>query len=179
MFKTLYPFLICLLFFSCSNPPSKEENTKEEKEYRRTVGDIVFDPTIDSSPTGFSPCNANYSYQYYKFESNGIKYKGEKPQLVKEILDAYSPPEENLQSGYITIRFVVNCKVKSGYFRMKQIDTDYKPKEFSSAVGDQLKKIISNLRGWETKSSSKGRVYDYHQYLTFKIVDNQIKSIVP
>jgi len=78
----------------------------------------------------------------------------------------------------IRIRFIVNCAGDTGRFRILGMDKDYKQKEFSPSITDQILSITKSLTGWKTKTSN-GETYDYYQYLIFKIDKGQIKEILP
>jgi hypothetical protein len=179
MYKTFSIISLLLLFASCENINPQEETVKEEK--KRHVGDIHFDSKIDPAPSGFSPCsNAFYSFQYYNFESNGLKYVGEKPQLMKELMANYHPPKTPKESCFITTRFIVNCKGQSGWYRTKVFNEEYKPTEISTELKDAVETAVKSLKSWETKfSSRRDKTMDYHQYLTLRIHDNKIISVVP
>lgn len=165
-------FLISIFVIACNQGVNDEDFSEMH------VGDIKFNSKLDPTPSSFKTCNEWYSYQYYNFESNGLKYKGEKPQLVKEINDAYQINGEG-EDGFISIRFVVNCEGNSGYYRVSEMDNDYMPKSFSKNLSSSLLKAVQKLDGWQIKRNSRGKAVDYHQYLTFHIVNNEITSIVP
>lgn len=168
--------LVLTVLNSCENP--KTNKVGQNEQYSLMVGDILFDSKLDSSVSSFQTCREYYSNQYYNYESNGLKYKGEKPQLVKEIMKNFIAPKDSSENGYLTVRFVVNCKGESGYYRVKQLDNNYLAKKFSDELVSSLSQSVSKLNGWQVKGS-KSSPKDYHQYLTFRIVNSQIKSIVP
>lgn len=159
--------LIVLGLFILSCGPA----TKELPDH---VGDIEPDSTIDDF--GFIPCNENYILQYYNFGQN-IQYKGEKWALVNEINDRYKPVNTD-DSGYITIRFVVNCDGKTGRFRLTVLDQDYKPHKMNTKITAQLMDIVKSTNGWKP-GKLDGADFDYYQYLTFKIEKGEINSIIP
>ncbi len=171
------PLVLGVAFLLASCSPIAESKTEVEvKEYKRHVGDILFDASVDDA--NFKPCHEDLTTQYYAF-GKGIMYKGEKAELDRQIRNAFEKAqEETEESGYIIIRFIINCEGKSGWFRMEEIDMNYKPKEFSTAISKNVLQIVKELKGWEA-GTYEGKSYDYYQYLTFKIVDGQIQSILP
>lgn len=155
------PFLICC----------QTEKTAISK-YPAHVGNLEFDDQLDGN---FKKCS-NSSYQYYN-DSKGFQYKGEKLAIIRKL------EKENIQSptdinGYITIRFVVNCEGKTGIFRIKQVDENYKEKELDKNLSDQLLDFTKNLVGWIPKEIN-GQKADYYQYLTFKIEHGKVSEILP
>jgi hypothetical protein len=94
------------------------------------VGDIAFDPAQDDP--AFELCNERSVKQYYVRGSYDTPagYRGEKKALVAEFTARYRFPVVEEENGYLTIRFVVNCRGKTGRFRVQEMDFDYQPKSF-------------------------------------------------
>ena len=163
--------ILVLGIYSCYN-----SNTSQNKhEHLRHVGDIPFDSQLDDP--NFKPCHEDLATVYYARFSNSNLYKGEKPEITKVFMNMIFLKIEG-SSGYITIRFLVNCEGKTGRFRVEQLDFDYKEKKFNSAIGDSILSRTKSLDGWIPAISGE-RAYDYYKYLTFKIIDNQITDILP
>lgn len=168
---TIILFLPLLL--GCRN----ELITQRTENYPRMVGDIAPDANLDDAE--FTICNGDERIIQYFNTMQGFRYQGEKSALVSEILELYSPVEnpEN-ESGYIRIRFVVNCKGQTGRFRVLSSDLKYQEKEFKATIVDQLVDIVKNLKGWKVLSK-EGKTLDYYQYLIFKINEGRIIEILP
>jgi len=149
-----------------------------QSEKHRDVGNIPFDSELDSSE--FKICDENIIKEYYIRRSSDTapSYKDEKRGLEEELLNAYSYPVKLNQNGYITIRFIVNCKGESGRFRMEQMNLNYKPFKFDKEISNQLFSIVKKLKYWIPRSN-KGQNFDFYQYLTFKIINGQIIKILP
>jgi len=73
---------------------------------------------------------------------------------------------------------MVNCEGKTGRFRAEELDNNYEPKKFSSDLVNTLLSKTKSLNKW-IPATYDDRKYDYYKYLTFKIVDNQIETILP
>lgn len=148
-------------------------------EHERDVGDIPFDPATDDP--GFELCGPESSVkQYYVRGSSHTPagYEGEKRALEKAFLEQYDYPVSEGEDGYVTIRFVVNCRGASGRFRVEQMGFDYQPRNFDPELARQLLEITRGLEGW-IPVSREGKTYDYYQYLTFKLRNGQIEKILP
>jgi len=160
-----------IAFYSCSiNKPVHMDD-----EYERWVGDIEPDSLLDSPD--FRPCFGNDSiYQYFNF-SKGLKYKGEKSALIKFIKDRYVPVNSK-KTGYVRIRFIVNCEGKTGRFRVFESDENGKMAVMDEKVVSQLLNITEQLDGWGHQPNLKN-ARDYYQYLIFKIVKGKIHEILP
>lgn len=149
----------------------------EDTSYKN-VGDIPFDPSIDDPD--FEICSENLIKQYYVRYSadDPPRYKGEKITMENTIRKKYSFPDTAAENGFLTIRFIVNCKGKSGRFRIEEMDSNYQPKKFDPKISTQLLAITKALDGWIPRRRST-RYYDFYQYLTFKINRGQIIEILP
>ena len=82
------------------------------------------------------------------------------------------------ETGYITIRFLVNCEGKTGLFRIQQINGDYKETTFDNKLVTTIFNFVKNLNGWIIEEN-KGTKVDYYQYLSFKIENGIVKEILP
>ncbi|MDF1697885.1 MAG: hypothetical protein P1U56_18700 [Saprospiraceae bacterium] len=166
MLKRIAFFVIMLLFLGC------------QSEQYKDVGDIPFD--VDKDDSSFLICNESNIKQYYVRYSSDIppNYEGEKRGMEKEILGQYQSLEMAEQNGYITIRFIVNCKGASGRFRIEEMDFNLMPYKFDASISKQLMQIVKGLKGWIPRKRGD-TAYDYYQHLVFKIENGQISKILP
>jgi hypothetical protein len=170
MKQTIF-ILLTIFVFSCA--PVGHENVS-----KNDVGDIPFDKILDDE--NFKTCNETNINQYYVRYSADTRpgYQGEKKGLDKAILSKYSFQQSEQENGYVTIRFIVNCKGETGRFRIEEMDFAYKPRKFDSKISHQLLEIVKNLKEWIPRKSN-GESLDFYQYLTFKIEKGQIVKILP
>ena len=167
--------IILFTFFACK-PEAQPAEEEPAKEFLRHVGDIPYDAAQDT--LGFEPCHEDAAFIYYNF-GKGITYKGEKAAILRKFDEAFRPGQQK-ESGYITIRFMINCKGEPGRFRLYQMDENYVAKDFSPELVNQLFTTTRSLNEWEVPADKYGKdVYDYYQYLTFKINNGQIERILP
>lgn len=140
----------------------------------RWVGDSVFDPEKDGD---FQICgNENFVLQYFHLD-NGIQYQGEKNELHRLYTENYKAIEVD-QSGWIRIRFIVNCQGQAGRFRIIGSDVDYREQIFDERITDQLLEITKSLDGWVIQSRDD-LPQDYYQYLIFKIDRGELIDLLP
>jgi len=130
------------------------------------IGDIQFDKTIDNSE--FIVCNEDRITQYYSVETN---YQGGEKNIKKELNELINNLNFN-ESGFITYRFVVNCKNEVGRFRIKMVNSDLKENSFKSNNIKQIQESIKGLNGWEA-----GKLIDSYYVLNFKIQNGKITDI--
>lgn len=154
-----------------------EEKDKEKQAYLRFVGDIKSDSLLDNPK--FKTCNGDeHAFQYFN-TGEGLRYKGEKTALVSAIESSYKPINSlKNQSGYIRLRFIINCKGEAGKFRVLSSDFDYQDKEFDEAIVNQLLTIVKDMDGWEIMIRNE-KSLDYYLYLIFKLENGHIIEILP
>ncbi|QNK78285.1 hypothetical protein H7F37_04150 [Winogradskyella sp. PAMC22761] len=130
------------------------------------IGDIAFDKNIDNS--AFIVCNEDRITQYY---SVGTNYQGGERTIKKELNELINSLNFN-ESGFITYRFVVNCKNRVGRFRVKMVNSDLKENSFKSNNIKQIQESIKSLNGWKA-----GKLLDSYYVLNFKIQNGKITDI--
>ena len=149
--------------------------TQEKVGYPLHVGDIYFDSKMDDP--SFKLCDEDRVFQYYNF-GQGLQYKGEKPKINEHFGIGLKAESQKNESGFLTIRFIVNCQGKTGRYRVQGMDNDYKEKTFNDDLTSQLLNLTKQLDGWIV-GEFKGKAYDYYQYLTFKIEEGKLIEIMP
>lgn len=166
---------ILLILALCLIGSCKLSNDTAVKDYLGHVGDTVFDPKVDDD--GFKVCHEDMVLQYYNF-SNAIQYEGEKYAIEQAFKKNYKLDKISGENGFVSIRFIVNCEGDTGWFRVEQVDEAYEYKTFDESIIRTLLEITKSLDGWK-KGEARDYVYDYYQYLTFKIEDGWITEITP
>lgn len=174
MNKIIYFSLILICFGAISCQTKLQENFQSEP--LRHVGDILENPALDTA--NFQPCEEHFAHQYYNF-GNSIQYTGEKAAVIDFVYEEFESNPSIQDSGYVTIRFMVNCKGESGRFRVYQMDKDYQLISLNKSLVDQIVGIVMRLDEWKIGFRDNGDAYDYYQYLTFKIEEGQITDIMP
>ncbi len=155
--------------YSCGQVSDNKSN------YPKNVGDISFDEKIDDPH--FKVCHEDNVFQYYNF-SKGFQYKGEKVKVNEHFQNGFKGKEKNGETGFLTIRFIVNCEGKTGRFRVQGMDTSYHAKEFSKELVNDILTLTKKLDGWIV-GEIEGLKTDYYQYLTFKLENGKLIEIMP
>lgn len=159
-----------LLVLGCAS-----QSESSTLEYLRWVGDIEYDPQLDT--TDFTLCNRDEKVlQYFNF-GVGLQYKDEKKAIKDQFFKNYHQVETN-QSGWIRIRFIVNCEGETGRFRVISSNMNYQQFDFDERITNQLMAITKSLKGWKVLSLERDPL-DYYQYLIFKIDQGKIVEILP
>ncbi|MFM9949254.1 MAG: hypothetical protein ACKV1O_15040 [Saprospiraceae bacterium] len=166
----IFVLALLALSFSCTRTL-----VQGDSKYPRMVGDIAFDPKEDDPD--FELCNEAKAKQYHNFNL-GFQYKGEKQALKKVFTEAYRSKKMPGETGLIRIRFLVNCKGETGWFRIMGMNENYEPKTFDKSITKQLLQITKSLSGWKILPNEQAPE-DYCQYLIFKLQDGQLIEIMP
>lgn len=167
------------LTLSCQSSQNKKEDISAENKnitYPRMIGDIAPNSSVDE--TDFQTCNGDDRIvQYYALGEK--TYIGEKWAIEQTFKEQYIAPKMDGESGLIRVRFVINCKGKSGRFRLISMDSKYQEKKFDSKITTQLLNITKSLDGWKVFRNQQQKTLEYYQYLIFKIKDGQLNEIMP
>lgn len=139
------------------------------------VGDIGHNPLLDDP--SFVVCNDRQVAQYYNFGAD-MAYRSEKPTLRKAIDEAFDPTLVKGITGYLTIRFIINCEGKAGRFRAEGMTMSYQPMKFNQTLVARLTDVLKEYKLWGV-ASYNGVQYDYYHYLTFKIENGELKEVLP
>ena len=169
MTKTYFLPVIFLLLVGCATD-------KNSQSHLRWVGDIPPDSVLDDPE--FSICHGEkWVKQYFHFDQGGLQYKGEQPAIAAFFNENYNPIP-TAESGWVRIRFIVNCEGKTGRFRLMGSNEQYEPFAFDPKITNQLMKLTQQLDGWQILPNPEAPA-DYYQYLIFKIENGQIIEILP
>jgi hypothetical protein len=152
-----------LLFTIILNGMLKAQNITKAKSYAGQVGDISFDAKTDDA--GFQLCDNGWTYQYY---GTGTTYQDGTKALRSFLLSHYQyKPVYNDISGYVTIRFVINCKAETDRFRVFQLNENYQKTNFNAGFIAHLTALCRSLHNW-VAGSLNGQPVNTYYYLTLK-----------
>lgn len=167
-----FPLLLLLAFWAACSPA--KPSLVAQQTYPNQVGDIAPDSMLDEP--GFRACRESNIPQYYSVKSG---YEGEKPAIEQYFEQNFRTQKAwAKESGYLTVRFVVNCNGQTGRFRTLEIDTGYQPKKFPESLSQHLLQLCKQMPGW-LPGKAENIPYDYYQYLTFTIAKGEIVYIMP
>lgn len=166
--KICWLFLVLVVYSSC------QKSKAQKSVYPNHVGDIAFDEKTDDP--NFKICLSGRIPQYYEF-GKSLQYKGEKPAIDKHF-EILKQNESTAESGYITIRFIVNCEGKTGRYRIEEMNNDYQPMSFDKKLVEKILTLTRELDGWHV-GGDQAHPVDYYQYLTFKIEGGKLIEIMP
>ena len=119
--------------------------------------------------------------QYYQSQT---AYTGGTQALRRHFLRGATPRSTGAQAGYITIRFLINCRGETDRFRVTQIDTAYQPAHFGPALVAALLGRAKALHAWVPgkftgPNAHRGEALDSYYYLLLKIKDGRVVDVLP
>jgi hypothetical protein len=113
--------------------------------------------------------------EYYSLNA---KHPKSSYQILDEARRFYKKPEKSGQSGFLTVRLVVNCRGEAVAFRLYELDENYKNRPFDTTISSQLLDFVKKLDGWKI-ATPEGKAYNYYTYLCFKIKNGNLETVAP
>ena len=105
----------------------------------RQVGEIYYNAALDDP--AFKICRPDRIFEYYNTRSC---FKDHKKEIVQYFNDQYKAPAgpgAGRQTGFLTIRFIINCEGLAGWFRLSGLDSSCHVFDFDEA--DTYKSIAA------------------------------------
>jgi hypothetical protein len=121
-------------------------------------------------------CKPEYRPEYYQLSAKNTKSSY---QILAEWKSVFKKPADFKQSGFLTIKFIVNCRQELCCFHTYQMDENYQPMNFDEGVKTQLIAFIKNLNGWKSATLESGESTNYRYYLNFVIKNGEFKRVSP
>jgi hypothetical protein len=147
--------------------------TFAQTDYSNHVGDIAFDAKLDDP--AFKVCDEKKIVQDY---SVGTKFEGERKALIDYFTKGFVYKNNySGNSGYITIRFIVNCKGESGRFRVYQLNEDFQENKFHPELVNHFLQQLKEVKGW-IPGNYKKVDYDSYDHIVFKIENGKLKDVL-
>ena len=142
---------------------------------------LSFEVMSQDEKNNFLPCHSKEEYggkwpQYYQ---TGASYEGGLYAIKKYYNDVYKSTENQKDTGYFTVRFMINCLGEIGNFEILQCDLDFKSTNFTEELQMQIISVLKNLKDWEPGIDGSGTKIDSQKFLTFVMDNGRIKDIVP
>jgi hypothetical protein len=112
------------------------------------------------------------------FYSVSAKNNKSSYQILHEWVSVFKKPANFTQSGFLTIRFIVNCKSEPICFNIYEMDAAYQKTDFDADVKKQLIAFIKKMGGWK-QVEYEGKPSNYFYYLHFNITKGNFISVSP
>ena len=127
----------------------------------------------------FVVCNEDILGQYY-YKGMGSRFQGGLNKVRRIFNQTVTTTDKESDTGYIRIRFLINCDGEIGRFSILEVDKAYEPTSFSHELVAQLFQVTTTLSAWELERLPQtGKTYDNYRHLTFKIQNGKVLDILP
>ena len=133
------------------------------------------DPKKSLLNEGFTVCNEQRVFQYYNTPE--LPYPNGKNKF-RDYIKANYINENYSDSGYLNIRFIINCEGKPGRFIIHENNLDLEPKKFNAKLKNQLFKLTSKIKQWKPIFLYKEN-RDSYMYVSYRIENGEITAIIP
>ena len=166
-------FIFLSLFsYNCSNNNAVPTAIYEIPSTNHNLSYIPFDARSDNP--NYRICDSTSIGS----GRNRLQYVGGKNKLRKDIASkyVYSQGYETF-SGYIVIRFLVNCEGEVGRYRAQSLNLDFSPLSAPSGLLKHSIELIKSLDNW-TKSPVADSEKEYSKYINLKINDGKIQHVL-
>lgn len=150
------------------------------------VSTTAYEPPTRNHDLGYIPHDTRYDHPDYivcdstKINSgrNSVQYAEGTKKLREDILVNYSyNPAYAAFSGYIVIRFLVNCEGNTGRYRAQALNLDFTSADAPDGLLEQSIALLKSLDQW-VKSSKQGKQAEYAKYINLKMENGHIQHIL-
>ena len=173
-------FLLVAFIFVYAYYNSKPKYTPSENKFTTRVAYI--NPENSLLSEGFEVCSERivdyYNYQIGQTKGQVASYSKGKNGLRKHVLSHYKNKGYS-DSGYLNIRFVINCKGETGRYIIHENNLDLEPKKFNKDLVNQLFNITTQLKKWNPVIYGEDNIKDSYMYISYRIENGEITEILP
>jgi len=156
-------------------PISKFNQLKQHNKNR--IGFIDPSNVIDKG-SGFEICGKQQNIaDYYNSDPDGGFYPN-KRHFLNSVYQQIDSSLLDGASGYLTFRFVINCKGEAGWFTTEMASLDFEKNTFQKPLVMHLFEILKMQKLW-TPSILRGKETDEYFYVTFKFKNGKLETILP
>ena len=83
-------------------------------------------------------------------------------------------------SGYVTFRFIIDCEGRrQARVQVLQTDAAYQRYHFRPELVNELYGFLKTLTEWHVAKGPNGQSVNYLAYLSFKITDGKVVTVIP
>lgn len=125
----------------------------------------------------FEPCFPEKIFPY-NIGRNSARFRPGKDSLRRYFATNYDHKGIINESGYITIRFMINCNGVTGRFEILEVGLDYREKSFNKVLSNHLMELTASLKDWHPLELGEP-AYDSFIHITYKIDNGDLVEILP
>ena len=167
IYRAVYCFI--LLITGCSRTSDYSDS---DNNYLNDIGGILYDHQTDNRE--FQLCDSTK----VTTSRSALTLNGSSNNVSTACLDVFEFVESfESFSGFITIRFMVNCHNEADRFRISTMDWDFSLKECPAELKNHLLEIVKSLKGWEHSSRVNPNL-DVAKFINFKIINGRLENVL-
>ena len=153
--------------------PSAHQNSIEPQTILNH--DVSYIPFItETDDPEFSMCDS----PSIRSGRNRLQYEGGKDQLNEDIEAYYRKVDyQNNYSGYIVLRFLINCRGDIGRYRVASLGPDLRSQKAPKELLSHSLAMIDYIDHW-TKSQAYGDGTEYSKFINIKFDNGQIQHVL-
>ena len=156
----------------CENVSEEAPATIVIPSFNHDLSYIPFDPEYDE--VNYEICDS----ARINSGRNRIQYKGGSEKLSADILSNYVIKEEYKNfTGFIIIRFLVNCHGLSGRYRAQALHLDFSHSTAPSDLLENVVDIVSGLQQW-TRRPGDDPTNEYSKFINLKFENGEIQNVL-
>lgn len=144
---------------------------------RKRVGYINPENTLDDA-SAFKLCGKELNIADYYNSDPDAGFYPDKKSFLKYVSESIDSSLFKDASGYLTLRFVINCKGEAGRFTTEMASLDFEPKKFDESLINHLYSLLKAYPKWQFSTLRKGPT-DAYFYVTFKFNQGELIEILP
>ncbi len=153
----------------------KGKYPENKDKYPHKIGYINPENTLNA--TGFTICDDKKMLGYYSSAAPYI-YRDNKLVFKQKIIDNYKNNEYQ-DTGYLNLRFLINCEGKVGHVEVNEFDIDLIRSDLTDELVDQLIKLALKEDNWEIRNKHYDTPQNHYMYLLFKLENGNVTEILP
>ncbi|RMB58581.1 hypothetical protein EAX61_09785 [Dokdonia sinensis] len=123
----------------------------------------------------FRACDEEHIYDYYN-PQRATYSKGKNG--LRDFIMSHYENRAYTDSGYLNIRFVVNCNGEAGRYVIHENNLNLEPIVFSEDLVNQLYDITTQLKRWNPNVIREEK-RDSYMYISYRIENGEITEILP
>lgn len=164
--------ILTLILIACIGCGKSEQSKAIQNRYSHDIGDIIFDKNSDKKD--FHICDSTN----ISTSRRGLAYDKPNGSVERACMQKFQYSSQFASfSGFVTIRFIVNCQYETDRFRVETMNFDFSKKECPVELTGHLLQIVSALDRWQP-SFPRYDGLDHAKYLNFKIEKGRIVNVL-
>ena len=150
--------------------PGCNRNQEAQHMYEDQIGDTSFNPALDD--INFKFCDStNVLHKRAR-----VTYNGGLRALEHDLISSFKPkPSHESFTGYVIIRFAINCNNELGRYRTEVLDSNFEITKCPEDLKLDILTAFKNLKNW-SHPFYEGKSHDGYTFYSIKINNGNIEK---